>query len=93
MARIFGEAFTKPGYSMEDFLDHTYGTVRRSSFVFFVRALRILQLIDTEVKRKIKKEPALAMELRKDLFPESDAPEMDAGVSGRDAVSELWVFA
>jgi U3 small nucleolar RNA-associated protein 19 len=93
MARIFGEAFTKPGYSMEDFLDHTYGTVRRSSFVFFVRALKILQLIDTEVKRKIKKEPALAMELRKDLFPESDAPEMDAGVSGRDAVSELWVFA
>jgi len=76
MARIFGEAFTKPGYSMEDFLDHTYGT-----------------LIDTEVKRKIKKEPALAMELRKDLFPVSDASEMDAGVSGRDAVSELWVFA
>lgn len=93
MARIFGEAFTKPGYSMEDFLDHTYGTVRRSSFVFCVWALKILQLIDTEVKRKIKKEPALAMELRKDLFPESDAPEMDAGVSGRDAVSELWVFA
>jgi U3 small nucleolar RNA-associated protein 19 len=28
MARIFSEAFTKPGYSMEDFLDHTYGTVR-----------------------------------------------------------------
>jgi len=93
MARIFGEAFTKPGYSMEDFLDHTYGTVRRSSFVFFVGALKILQLIDTEVKRKIKKEPALAMELRKDLFPESDAPEADAGASGRDAVSELWVFA
>ncbi|OAX42015.1 CBF-domain-containing protein [Rhizopogon vinicolor AM-OR11-026] len=76
VARIFGEAFTKPGYSMEDFLDHTYGT-----------------LIDTEVKRKIKKEPALAMELRKDLFPESDAADMDAGMSGRDAVSELWVFA
>jgi U3 small nucleolar RNA-associated protein 19 len=27
LARIFEEAFTKPGYSMEDFLDHTYGTV------------------------------------------------------------------
>lgn len=27
LARIFEEAFTKPGYSLEDFLDHTYGTV------------------------------------------------------------------
>jgi len=27
MARIFEEAFTKPSYPMEDFLDHTYATV------------------------------------------------------------------
>ena len=31
LCKVFTEAFTKPGYSMEDFLDHTYGTV---SFVF-----------------------------------------------------------
>jgi len=55
--------------------------------------LTVFQLIDTEVRRKIKKEPALAMTLKKDLFPESDAAETDTGVSGRDAVSELWVFA
>ena len=29
MARIFSEAFTKPSYVQEDFLDHTYGTVSR----------------------------------------------------------------
>jgi U3 small nucleolar RNA-associated protein 19 len=29
LTKIFSEAFTKPSYSMEDFLDHTYGTVRR----------------------------------------------------------------
>jgi U3 small nucleolar RNA-associated protein 19 len=75
MARIFSEAFTKPGYSMEDFLDHTYGT-----------------LIETEVRRKIKKEPALAMELRKDLFPMADAANTNDGSAGRDAVNELWVF-
>ncbi|KAG1756402.1 CBF/Mak21 family-domain-containing protein [Suillus paluster] len=75
MARIFAEAFTKPGYSMEDFLDHTYGT-----------------LIETEVRRKIKKEPALAMTLRKDLFPMSDVVNADDSVSGRDVVSEFWVF-
>jgi U3 small nucleolar RNA-associated protein 19 len=28
LARIFEEAFTKPGYPQEDFLDHTYTTVR-----------------------------------------------------------------
>ena len=27
LARVFEEAFTKPGYGMEDFLDHGYGTV------------------------------------------------------------------
>ncbi|KAJ7075860.1 CBF/Mak21 family-domain-containing protein [Mycena belliarum] len=27
LSKIFGEAFTKPGYAMEDFLDHTYGTL------------------------------------------------------------------
>jgi len=27
MCNIFSEAFTKPGYAMEDFLDHTYNTV------------------------------------------------------------------
>lgn len=31
LAKIFQEAFTRPSYAMEDFLDHTYGTVRLSS--------------------------------------------------------------
>jgi hypothetical protein len=34
MCKIFSEAFTKPGYAMEDFLDHTYNTVYLS-FHFF----------------------------------------------------------
>lgn len=44
LVRIFEEAFTKPSYSLEDFLDHTYTTVseslrfsRKSSTYFFVR--------------------------------------------------------
>jgi U3 small nucleolar RNA-associated protein 19 len=27
LTRIFEEAFTKPNYALEDFLDHTYSTV------------------------------------------------------------------
>ncbi|KAG1814914.1 CBF/Mak21 family-domain-containing protein [Suillus variegatus] len=75
IVRIFSEAFTKPGYSMEDFLDHTYGT-----------------LIETEVGRKIKREPALATELRKDIFPMAGTANLGDCLAGRDAVSELWVF-
>lgn len=28
LAKIFNEQFTKPSYNLEDFLDHTYATVR-----------------------------------------------------------------
>ena len=28
LAKIFREAFRKPNFALEDFLDHTYGTVR-----------------------------------------------------------------
>lgn len=32
LACIFSEAFTRPSYALEDFLDHTYGTVRLLRF-------------------------------------------------------------
>ncbi|KIK06358.1 hypothetical protein K443DRAFT_129940 [Laccaria amethystina LaAM-08-1] len=78
LCKVFTEAFTKPGYSMEDFLDHTYGT-----------------LFDTEATRKIKKEPALAVEYSRELkvFPPVILEESDeeTTVVG-DAVTELWTF-
>ncbi|KAF9455526.1 CBF/Mak21 family-domain-containing protein [Collybia nuda] len=83
LLKIFSEAFTKPSYAMEDFLDHTYGT-----------------LFDTEANRKIKKEPPLAVEMRKpgSLFPvapesteKSDARE--ESTEDNDVVSELWTFS
>jgi len=71
LARIFEEAFTKPGYSMEDFLDHTYGT-----------------LFDAESKRRIKKEPAVAMELKSNTLLSIGPASATTG----DLVSDLWVF-
>ncbi|KAF8761080.1 CBF/Mak21 family [Rhizoctonia solani] len=47
LAKIFSEAFTKPSYALEDFLDHTYAT-----------------LFETEAKRKLKKDPAVAWRRR-----------------------------
>ncbi|KAH8093777.1 CBF-domain-containing protein [Cristinia sonorae] len=68
LAKIFSEAFTKPNYALEDFLDHTYST-----------------LFDTEVKRRIKKEPALAMETtHQSWFRDSEQG---------DRVEDLWSFA
>ncbi|KAF8679491.1 CBF/Mak21 family [Rhizoctonia solani] len=71
LAKIFSEAFTKPSYALEDFLDHTYAT-----------------LFETEAKRKLKKDPAVALEAAANLFPTSALGEGQTS----DVVSELWAF-
>jgi len=79
MCKIFSEAFTKPGYTMEDFLDHTYNT-----------------LFETEINRKIKREPALAVESNVKVFEDSDfhdSREVSMAESTQpDLINELWVF-
>jgi U3 small nucleolar RNA-associated protein 19 len=80
LARIFEEPFTKPGFAMEDFLDHTYST-----------------LIETDTKRRVKKDPPLSMELElqskqlPELFPRA-APATEEEEAVRDIVGEFWVF-
>jgi len=54
------------------------------------------QLFESEANRKIKKEPALAVEMGKivDLFPvgvDKDADADEVTLSG-DVISELWTF-
>ncbi|KAF5310935.1 hypothetical protein D9619_008257 [Psilocybe cf. subviscida] len=88
MCKIFSEAFTKPQYAMEDFLDHTYNT-----------------LIETEVTRKIKREPALGLETAVRVFPETlkrTLPETEqeddqevamlADSASVDVVGQFWSF-
>ena len=97
LAKIFQEAFRKPNYALEDFLDHTYGTVRfHDPCTFFLFAHSVyLQLFESEVGRKIKKDPAVAMELKKHLFltagQKEQIPEEAISVQG-DVVTELWTF-
>lgn len=51
------------------------------------------QLIEAETKRRIKKEPALAVELVKNPFPLTSGEDVDTVVQAElDAVGELWVF-
>ena len=54
--------------------------------------LAYLQLLDTETKRKIKKEPALAVEMRCDVFQTGGCDE-NGPDSARDIVSNLWSFS
>ncbi|CAL1714795.1 unnamed protein product [Somion occarium] len=75
LARIFEEAFTKPNYSLEDFLDHTYTT-----------------LYETEAKRKIKKEPALALEPTQRAWFVTPSPETESTVV-LDRVDSVWSFS
>jgi len=79
MCKVFSEAFTKPGYSMEDFLDHTYNT-----------------LFETEINRKVKREPALAVESKTKMFPDTQVQEelMEKRfeIDSTDIVGELWTF-
>jgi U3 small nucleolar RNA-associated protein 19 len=45
--------------------------------------------LDTETKRKIKKEPALAVEMKSDAF----AINVSADDKQGDVISELWSFS
>jgi U3 small nucleolar RNA-associated protein 19 len=92
LAKIFSEVFTKPSYALEDFLDHTYATV--SVWMLLSSASngsiddKRLQLFETEIKRKLKKDPVVALEPAANSFP---ASALEAGQTS-DVVSELWVF-
>jgi len=58
-----------------------------------------IQLFDTEIDRKIKREPALAVGQTSKVFPNGKIQELTGGVDGllaestqRDFVGEFWAF-
>jgi U3 small nucleolar RNA-associated protein 19 len=61
--------------------------------------IRFTQLFETEVIRKIKREPALGMESSLKVFPEEKAQNTEEDsmaidtTAQRDVVAELWTFA
>jgi len=59
------------------------------------RSFHLSQLFESEVKRKVKKDPAIAMELKKHLFltaeKKEQIPEEAITVQG-DVITELWTF-
>ena len=88
LCKVFSEAFTKPGYTLEDFLDHTYHTVSWIQNFHDYIGSTFSQLIETELNRKIKREPALGIESGVKVFPEG----VQGNESVEDVVGELWSF-
>ncbi|KAF7296464.1 Ribosome biogenesis protein Noc4 [Mycena chlorophos] len=77
MSRILEEAFTKQSYAMEDFLDHTYGTL------FDADASR-------KIRKEPPVAMELGKNMRRLFTAEADSEEL--GSAERDVVSELWDF-
>ena len=82
---------------MEDFLDHTYNTVCAClPSDLDADDAYLLQLFETEINRKIKREPALAVESRTKMFPDPQDQEELMGkrseIDSTDIVGKLWTF-
>jgi U3 small nucleolar RNA-associated protein 19 len=57
IAKIISEQFTKHSYNIEDFLDHSYGSVRflSSPLFFFLSPLRMLTLVSSFWNRRCRR--------------------------------------
>jgi hypothetical protein len=56
----------------------------------------LLQLFETEINRKVKREPALEVESRKKMFPDpqdqEEVMEKRSEIDSTDVVGDLWNF-
>ncbi|KAF8645406.1 hypothetical protein AX16_007840 [Volvariella volvacea WC 439] len=88
LAKIFSEPFTKPNYSMEDFLDHTYGTLFDTDIKHKIKRDPPLTI---EIEQHGKISGTLFPQLSDPSPGGEEEEEKRAGVGG-DAVAELWVL-
>jgi U3 small nucleolar RNA-associated protein 19 len=89
LAKIISEQFTKHSYNLEDFLDHSYGSVCTFSFVLTCGLVAdISQMLEGELAKEVKKEPVIEFEIPKKIFMKQD---VDSGVADSLLV-KLWDF-
>ena len=88
IAKIISEQFTKQAYSLEDFLDHSYGTV--SPFHSFTSDVsHNVQMLDAELSKDVKKLPEIEYAIPKRIFMKHDAE------SGQEdsLLVQIWDFS
>ena len=87
IARIISEQFTKQKYNVEDFLDHSYGSVSQQLPQLFQRPNRD-QMLDAELSKYNKKTPVVEFDIPKRIFTHSDESSSEAG----SLPIQLWDF-
>lgn len=90
IAKIISEQFTKQAYNLEDFLDHSYSTVRVSmaSHCGFA-LLKCNQMLDAELGKDTKKPPEIEYEIPKRIFLKHDTESGKAD----SMLVKLWNFS
>ncbi|PWW78911.1 CBF-domain-containing protein [Tuber magnatum] len=90
LARILGEQFTKAGYGLEDFLDHSYGSHEGPV------GANLEQMFAAEMKKNINSErpPVVEFEVPKKIFFEVEGKEGNEDLSGvaLNPLLSLWEF-
>lgn len=87
LAKIISEQFTKHAYNLEDFLDHSYGSVSHL-FPFRNPVLMCFQMLEAELSKDVKKVPVVEYEIPKKIFTKH---EEGAGLEDSLLV-KLWDF-
>lgn len=88
IAKIISQPFTKQAYNLEDFLDHSYDTVRRLLRCLAESLTQSLQMISAELVKELKKPPEVEYQIPKRIFKKN---EPDSGQ--RDGLLvEMWDF-
>ncbi|KAJ3506172.1 hypothetical protein NLJ89_g7014 [Agrocybe chaxingu] len=82
MCKIFSEAFTKPGYAMEDFLDHTYNTLFEAEV-----NRKIKKEPPLAMEAKVEVFPS-----GKEVEVAESGEHGLVAIGQRDVVGELWAF-
>lgn len=88
IAKIISEQFTKQAYNLEDFLDHSYGSVSALLVLAILRFTQESQILDAELSKDIKKAPEIEFNIPKKIFMQHDS------ASGEDdsLPVKLWDF-
>jgi U3 small nucleolar RNA-associated protein 19 len=88
IAKIISEQFTKQAYSLEDFLDHSYGSVSAQLQYQPWIPLTLSQLIEAEMTKEVKKPPVVEYMIPKRIFTKAGpAPEENDSL-----LASLWDF-
>ena len=88
IAKIISEQFTKQAYNLEDFLDHSYGTVSVFGGFGMLEIADRSQMLDAELSKDIKKPPEVEFEIPKRIFMKQDADS----ASEPSLLVKLWSF-